>query len=196
MRLALLTPAALVIAFVAALSVPLPAAACSVARGPTLQEVLDGDGPIVLGRVTGAVNTDTDSSPDELTITVERVLRGRAGETVVVDQPASLCRDGISWDFDYRLIIALGVPFFDETLSPYWWEFGDEAELRGWAQIPAGVTTLDDLADLIAALPDTATAYPEQDAAISGTWVPALAGLVALLFLLVRPLRRKRQNVS
>jgi hypothetical protein len=195
MRLVLLPPAALVIALVAALSVPLPAAACSLARNPTLEEVLDGDGPIVLGRVTSAVNTDTDSNPDELTITVERVVRGHAGETVVVDQPASLCKDGISWDFDYRLIIALGVPFFNETLSPYWYEFSN-GELRGWAEIPAGVTTLDELADAIAALPDTATAKPNQGAPIGDSWAPVLLGLLALVMFLVRPLARTRQEVS
>jgi myo-inositol catabolism protein IolC len=186
MRLLALAFAALTLVMASFLALPAQALACS-AEWPTFEQVLKRADAIVLGSVTAALNTDEDAYPERFTLSVERVLRGRAGPTLEVTRQASLCGDGLSEaDIGLRLIIASDMRFYRSTIAPYWWEFPN-GRLDGWAEYPAGITTLDELADRIAALPDSATDEQTGNAATGAVWPLAVTGLLALILFLARP---------
>lgn len=185
---------AFLFALVALVALPRPLAACS-ALVPTFDAAVQGSSLVVLGTVTKATNTDESSHPDEFTIRVERVLRGAHVNRIVIDQPAYLCGDNLGPDsVGRRVIVATDVPFYRQLLSPFWWE-RRPGVLDGLAEFPAGVTTLDELADRIAALPDTATEDPARGATPGSlVWTHALVGLLALAVFVARPFARRRAS--
>ncbi len=179
---------AIVAAMASLLLVTKPVVACD-AFVPTFQEVIEGADAILIGEVT-EVGRRPDLRWNAVRIEVQRVLRGQAGDALVVDQPAYLCGDGLEQrDVGRRVLIATDVNFGFTEVAPYWWM--QRGQLEGWAETPAGVATIDELANLIAALPDTAIDQPNQDGRPTPSpWLPALAGLMALVVFAVRPIGR------
>lgn len=173
-------------------ALPSSATAC-LAEAPTFEQVLEGSRSIVLGRVTRAINDNDHPYPDRFVIAVERTLRGPARSEVVVKQRAGLCGDGLGPDsVGQRVIIALDLRFYGQNLSPYWWQFPN-GEMRGWAQTPPGISSLDELADRIAvSLLDTATDVSSPTDSQPTAWLAFVAGLAALALFLLRPLGRRR----
>lgn len=169
------------------LATPSPTQAC-ISPPPTLKELLSGAGAIVDGRLIGAEKSDPSYyGPDIFTIEVERVLRGTSPHTVVVDVPSTLCGDPLSIELGHRVIIALDFQYFGKPIAPYWSvHYGD---VYG-PDVPRGARTLDDIAALIARLPDTST---EHVPGKTWAWLaPLTIGAVALALLLVRPVSRRR----
>lgn len=188
---------ALLLALVGLTALPSSTAACD-AEWPTFSQLLDGSSVIVLGTVTEALNMDDHPFPETYVVSVERVLKGSAGETVTVQQRAYLCGDGlIPDDVGRRILIATDLRFYSATLSPFWWQLPG-GRLHGWAETPPGVSSLDELAERIAAaLPDTATAAPATASAAHGGRPIALIAAAALgLFVVRGPWLRRRSPSS
>jgi hypothetical protein len=190
----LATAATLLVAGLAAsASSPAAASACT-AEAPTVQQVVDGASVIVRGRVVREVDVDADAWPDRFTVAVDRVLRGQAGRRIVVHQPAYLCGDQLApGSVGTELIVGLDVRFYSRVLSPYWQINGD-GDLWGFAEVPEGVTTLDALADYIAAMPDTAQAWASKGRAVVAPLVLLSIALLALAHFLAKPIAKRRAD--
>jgi hypothetical protein len=172
-------------AFVA---LPVRAAACD-ASWPTFTEVLEQADEIIVGKVTDVRQVEGSRWP-VATLSVERILRGDVGASLVVDRPAYLCGDGLSEaDLGRRVLIATNVVHGPMTLSPYWWEW--RGRLEGWADTPSGIDSLDELVRRIAAqLPDTATEDRPAQAAEDATRSLLVVGILAFVTVWLRPARR------
>jgi hypothetical protein len=153
-------------------------AACS-SVFPTFDDVLASESPIVIGRV---ISTGHDEPT--YTVAVERVVRGHADSTVVVTTWSTYCGDGLVGDglpAGTRLMIALDVPSTAsmnpaKALAPFW--FYHRGQVHGAIEGTPLVSSLDELADRIAALPDTAADVPAHSSLM---FYVSVAGLLALL---------------
>ena len=146
---------------------------------PSFQQAVDGADFVVDARVIAVQKIV--SEPDTYVLAVDRVLRGQAGVHVVLKGARTgLCGDQLDIQrLGQRIIIAVGVDFFDQEISPYWAE--SEGQVYGSASMPFGARSLDDIAWSIARLKVPAVSPSEAG---SGAWplvAIAVAGLAGVL---------------
>lgn len=147
---------------------------------PSFEQAVDGADFVVDARVIAVQKIV--SEPDTYVLAVDRVLRGQAGAQVVLKGARTgLCGDQLDIQrLGERIIIAVGVDFFDQEISPYWAE--SQGRLYGSATMPFGARSLDDIAWSIA--PPLKVPAVSASEAGSGTWplvAIAVAGLAGVL---------------
>lgn len=174
--------------------------ACS-SEMPTFEYVLENASAIA--RVTVLEGRDADLSE---TFRVDQVLKGRTGDTIVL-QPArsGLCGDTVAFfigaeggKVGQTAILALDVPYFDQVIHPVWGVI--EGRLGGSAHLPDGVHSLPELERAIAAAVAVPPPTEADDAAPKlalDSWVLAALTLLsagALFGGLLRFRRAKSAN--
>jgi hypothetical protein len=183
--------AALFLALLAAVLAPASAAVACSPHVPTFDYVMKTDSTIVIGRLGARTEGDrTRDTPPRVTIDVTRVLRGTASETVAADDWTTACRDELPVTHR-RVIVALDVPFGDDEYTVYWtWGRGS---MHSVAEENPRVGSLNELANRIAALPDTATDSEAGPWHTRAALMLAPLGLLVLGYLVAKPITRRRR---
>ena len=115
---------------VARLAIPIILGLLLVATAPARVDACEGSGPtlrhavvharaVVIATVTAARRADGDAT-ETRDLRVERVLKGAADPVLsAFSDPVHVCGDRIGEAPGTRILLALDVPYYDATLSPY-----------------------------------------------------------------------------
>ncbi len=137
----LVVASAAMVALAVGFATPRSAAACS-SDQPTFDQAMAGAQAVAIVEVDLAANGEV--QPGVPPLRVVEVLTGDPAPFLVGDPITGLCGDTIHYLFgdSARLIVAFGVPFYDQVIHPAWGR-SDDGSLFGTAGNPSGVDTIE-----------------------------------------------------
>ena len=161
-----ITVAAAVLAVAAA---PASVAACS-SEQPTFEQAMAGAQAVAWVKVDLAPDGEVQRGISPLLVT--DVIHGDPGPFIGGDLRTGLCGDTIHYLYgdDAMVLVAFGVPFFDQLIAPSWGR-GEDGALVGTAGMPFGVRTIDDVESAVRERFTVPQAGASGPVSFDGSWV-------------------------
>jgi len=156
---------------------PRPAVACS-SEQPTFEQAMAGARAVAVVEVDLAANGEVIDGVPPLRIL--RVLNGDPRPFLAAGNlRTGLCGDTVHYLYGDGavVIVAFGVPFFDQVIHPSWSRVED-GSLYGSAGTPFGVTTVEGVEAAIRQRFPTPPIEPEP--ALDSSWLVLVAAAIAL----------------
>jgi hypothetical protein len=168
--------AVLAVALVA-MAAPRDASACT-SEQPTFEQAMGGAQAVAWVEVVLAA--DGEVQPGIPPLRVTEVIHGDPAPFLAADPRTGLCGDTIHYLYGdgARVLVAFGVPFFDQVIHPTWWR-DETGAVSGTGGVPFGVRTIEGLE---AAVRDRFPAPEANDSgpmSIDGSWVVIIAAALA-----------------
>lgn len=170
---------------------PRPVVACS-SEHPTFEQAMSGAQAVAWVEVELAA--DGEVLPGVPPLRIVEALAGDPAQFLAGDPRTGLCGDTIHGLFGdgARVIVAFGVPFFDQVIHPAWGR-GDDGALFGTAGVPFGVSTIEGIEAAVRDRFPPAQANASGPFSIDGSWLVIIAAALATVIglrILWRPSRQ------
>lgn len=180
-----------VFALAVGVATPRPVDACT-SEHPSFEQAMAGAQAVAWVEVELAANGEV--LPGVPPLRVTEVIHGDPAPFLAADPRTGLCGDTIHYLYGdgARVLVAFGVPFFDQIISPSWWR-DETGVVSGTAGVPFGVSTIEGLEAAVRDRFPPAQANASGPFSIDGSWVVIIAAALATVIglrILWRPSRQ------